>query len=195
MVYLVIFAVLAALTFAGWKLTSRNAYESAAYTVITSDGAIELRKYPDLMMVTTDMKFRSQGDDGSFGRLFKYISGGNDEKQKVAMTTPVFMEPETAESKGQMGFVIPRKIAETKIPQPDSQQVLLTKRPGGKFAVLRFAGRSSPQVVAEQQKKLEAWIDQQGYRAASEPEIAGYDPPWTPGALRRNEILIRILPE
>ena len=61
--------------------------------------------------------------------------------------------------------------------------------------VLRFTGRTSPQVVAEQQKKLEAWIDQQGYRAASEPEIAGYDPPWTPGALRRNEILIRVLPE
>ena len=27
---------------------------------------------------------------------------------------------------------------------------------------------------------------------AGEPEIASYDPPWTPGPLRRNEILIRI---
>ena len=192
MVYLVVAAVICGLVYMGWKLTSRNAYESADYSVLESDGDIELREYPDLMMVSTEMGSRAQGDDGSFGRLFQYISGGNEDKQKVAMTTPVFMEPKSDQSNGQMGFVIPKEVAESTIPKPASSQVELTKRPGGTFAVIRFAGRVDLETRKAQQSKLETWIEKQGYAVAGEAEVASYDPPWTPGPLRRNEILIRI---
>ncbi len=83
MIYLLIAAVICGLAYTGWKLTSRNAYESAEYSVLESDGNIELREYPDLMLASTKMGSRTQGDDGSFGRLFQYISGGNEDKQKV----------------------------------------------------------------------------------------------------------------
>ena len=193
MIYLLTAVAICGLGFLAWKLTSRSAYESAEYVVLELDGNIELREYPDLMLVTTNMGTRIQGDDGSFGRLFRYISGGNEEKEKVAMTTPVFMEPQSKQAnKGQMSFVIPKEIAESKIPVPASDQVTLTKRPAGKFAVIRFAGRIATEVCQNQQSQLEAWIDKQGYETAGEAEIAGYDPPWTPGPLRRNEILIRV---
>ncbi len=191
MIYLAGVVLLCGLLYMGWKLTSRTAYESAEYSVIESHGAIELREYPDLMLVTTEMGTRVQGDDGSFGRLFQYISGRNETKQKVAMTTPVFMDPQSGQSAGQMGFVIPKEVAATSIPDPTNEQVQLTKRPGGKFAVIRFSGRFNKEVQSTQQSKLEDWMSKHGFDAVGKPEIAGYDPPWTPGPLRRNEILIR----
>ena len=81
-----------ALTYFGWKLTARSAYESAEYTVLDSAGPFETREYPDLMMATTNTQLEVQGGDGSFMRLFQYISGANDGQSKIAMTTPVFME-------------------------------------------------------------------------------------------------------
>lgn len=192
MTYLVAAVIFCGLAYMGWKLTSRNAYESAAYTVLESDGSFELRQYPDLMLATTAMGTRTQGDDGSFGRLFQYISGGNEGKQKVAMTTPVFMEPESDQTNGQMGFVLPKEVAESEAPQPANSQVHLTKRLGGKFAVIRFSGRVDLDTRQRQQEKLEAWMAQQGHTASGSAEVASYDPPWTPGPLRRNEILIRI---
>ena len=192
MFYLIITIVVFGLFYNGWKLTSRNAYESAEYSVLESDGTFELRHYPDLMLASTQMRSHKQGDEGSFGRLFRYISGANFEKQKVAMTTPVFMKPESEQGTGQMGFVIPKEVVDTNIPEPESSRVRLTKRAGGKFAVVRFSGRVDLNTRRNQVDKLEAWIEQKGYIPVDEAEVAGYDPPWTPGPLRRNEILIRI---
>ncbi len=36
---------------ATWTMMARGGYESAEYEVIESDGAFEIRKYPDLMLV------------------------------------------------------------------------------------------------------------------------------------------------
>jgi len=192
MSYLITGAVFCGLLFLGWKLTSRSAYESAEYTVLESHGKIELRQYPDLMLVVTEMASSTDGNDGSFGRLFQYISGGNKSDQKVAMTTPVFMEPQSDQANGQMGFVLPKEIAEATIPQPANGQVSVAKRVGGKFAVIRFSGRSDRKTRSEQQVILEKWIAEKGLETAGDPEVASYDPPWTPGPLRRNEILIRV---
>lgn len=191
MTWIIVSGILAVFLFIGWKLTSRSAYESAAYTVMQSDGEIELRKYPDLMMATTQMKGRS-GGDGSFGKLFKYISGSNDNQQKVAMTTPVFMEASSPEKEGQMGFVLPQEVVDSQIPSPTNRQVNLTKRSGGMFAVIRFANQMNDTRVRQKTDQLTEWIERQGLVIESHIEMASYDPPWTPGPLRRNEILLRV---
>ena len=68
MVYLTILIALVVIIGVGWNITARTSYESATYSVLASDGSFEIREYPDLVLVTTPMK--SQGSDGSFGRLF-----------------------------------------------------------------------------------------------------------------------------
>ena len=60
-----------------WAMTSRVGYESADYQLIESDGNIEIRKYPVLVLAATTSDLDSQGRDGSFMRLFRYISGDN----------------------------------------------------------------------------------------------------------------------
>jgi hypothetical protein len=175
------------LAYLGWKLTARNAYESAEYTVLESNSPFETREYPDLQLATTNMQFESQGDDGSFMRLFRYISGANEQEQEVAMTTPVFMEPEAGGTQGQMGFVIPKNVVEQRVPEPTSEQVQIRKRAGG-----RFAGQMNRESVTNAEEQLRTWMSKKGLVAESGAELAGYDPPWTPDPFRRNAVLIRL---
>ncbi|TWU13244.1 SOUL heme-binding protein [Symmachiella macrocystis] len=191
-IYACLTTFLVTVAYFGWRLTARSAYETAKYTVIEVDGSFETRSYPDLMLATTNMKVQPEDDDGSFMRLFQYISGANDNDQKVAMTTPVFMESQNADSPGQMGFVLPKDVSEVRVPEPSDEEVEIEKRAGGKFAVVRFAGRMNSETVAKAKKDLQQWMDSRGFVAEGAPELAGYDPPWTPGPLRRNEILIRL---
>jgi len=191
LIYVSVLAVVAVAYFA-WKLTARGAYESADYTLLDSDGPFETREYPEIMLVTTGMRFESQGDDGSFMRLFGYITGSNDQDQKVAMTTPVFMESSAIDSKGQMGFVIPKQVTEQGIPKPSNDNVQIETRSGGKFAVIRFSGRMDPELFSDREERLRDWMADQKLVPDGAAEVAGYDPPWTPGPFRRNEILFRI---
>ena len=175
-----------------WTMTARAGYESAEYKVIESDDKFEVREYPDLMLAATDSKMDSQGRDGSFMRLFRYISGANEDDQKIAMTTPVFMEGEIGKSDVSMGFVMPKEVASEGVPQPKGEGVKIRKREGGRFAAIRFPGRLDSKVAKEQEAKLREWMESRGLEGEPKAEAAGYDPPFTPGPLRRNEILIRL---
>jgi hypothetical protein len=192
LMYLAPALIVTVAVYMGWKLTSRSAYESADYTVIESEAPFEVREYPDLLMATTETQFSSQGDDGSFMRLFGYISGANEGKQKVAMTTPVFMDREADGEPGQMGFVIPTAVLETGAPKPSRDDVDLKSRRGGRFAVIRFSGRLNSTTFASAEERLREWMAREGLTAGDKTESAGYDPPWTPGPFRRNELLIRL---
>lgn len=192
MIYFSVVIVVSLLGYFGWKLTARSAYESAEYKLLESENSFETREYPDLTLVTTNMQFDSQGDDGSFMRLFRYIDGANDDQQKVAMTTPVFMEPEGSEESGQMGFVVPKTVTKQGVPHPANKKVRVQKRVGGRFAVVRFNGRLNEKTVAKEEENLRKWMSKKGLIADGNSEYAGYDPPWTPGPFRRNEVLIRL---
>jgi hypothetical protein len=192
LVICVVIGVVGVIAYFGWKLTARGAYETAEYAVLLKDGPFEIREYSPLMLVTTGMRFESQGDDGSFMRLFRYISGANQPQQKIAMTTPVFMEDTVDAGQGQMGFVLPKRVTEQGIPEPTADNVQIRTRSGGRFAVIRFAGRITRESVSDAERALLTWVDDQGLTADGHREVAGYDPPWTPGPLRRNEVLVRL---
>ena len=128
MIYLAIAVIVIGLVLVGWKMTSRSGYETAAYQTLEQEGSFELREYPDLMLVSTSADIAAQGNDGSFGRLFKYISGNNEQDSNVSMTTPVFMESETEDVGERMGFVLPAKVAADSIPVPMDENVKIEKR-------------------------------------------------------------------
>ena len=184
-------AVLAALA---CSVSALAGYESAPYEVIESDGNIEIREYPDLVLASTEAKFEARGNDGSFMRLFRYISGNNESEQKIEMTTPVFMQPDSQESNGKMGFVMPQEIAEAGAPAPKASDVTIRKREGGRFAVIRFSGVMDAKKAEAQEAKLREWLKARSLQCEETSERAGYDPPFTPGPLRRNEVLIRLKP-
>lgn len=185
-VCVVIFGVLA------MAVAAREGYETAPYKVVESDGVIEIREYPDLVLASTTSKPEALGNDGSFMRLFRYISGDNTAAQKIAMTTPVFMEEKAAEAAGTMGFVVPQEVAKAGAPAPTHQDVALRTRAGGRFAVIMFSGTLEPKLAAQQEAILREWLQGRGLVGEERAERAGYDPPFIPGPLRRNEVLIRL---
>lgn len=197
MVYFTAVAVLVVIGVFVFNRTTRAGYESAEYTVIESDGKYEVREYPELMLVATKTKIDAQGRDGSFMKLFRYISGANESDQKISMTTPVFMENSGDQTEVQMGFVMPKEVAARGVPDPTGPDVTVSQRPGGRFAVLRFSGRLNAKLARESEAKLRAWMKTKDLEANESPgssgvEAASYDPPFTPGPLRRNEVLVRL---
>ena len=91
-----------------------------------------------------------------------------------------------------MGFVIPRKVTEKLVPEPSGDNVDIRQRVGGRFAVMRFSGRIKDDSFTKAERKLRDWMNDKGLIGDGDAEFAGYDPPWTPGPFRRNEILIRL---
>lgn len=177
--------------------TSRAGYETAAYTVLQSDSTFELRDYPELKVVATAMDADGSGRDDRFMRLFRYIDGDNAASQKVAMTTPVFMTGGSpgdgaAAAAGKMNFVVPADVAAAGAPAPKAENVVLETLPARRVAVIRFAGNSNPGKEKEKLAELRAWMEARGLVAAGEPFLAYYDPPWTPGPMRRNEVLVPV---
>jgi DNA gyrase inhibitor GyrI len=180
-----------------WKTLVAEDYETAEYRVIEKDGRFEIREYPDLMMAATSTQLDAQGRDGSFMKLFRYISGANASGQKISMTTPVFMGKEEGSSAVQMGFVMPKEVAVKGIPKPTGEQVEIRKRNGGRFAVIRFSGQMNSKTSQSAEEKLRAWMKEKNLVESdsdveSGVETAGYDAPYVPSFLRRNEVLIRL---
>jgi DNA gyrase inhibitor GyrI len=171
--------------------SSRAKYESAPFASAEKDGAFEIRDYPELTVVRTSGK--GSDANGAFMRLFRYIEGNNASKSKISMTTPVFMDRADGEAKEtDMSFVVPKAVAATGAPAPSAPQVSLSKRAAGRFAVMRFSGYRSAKGEEAALVKLRAWMKSKGLKEAGKPSFAYFDPPWTLGPFRRNEVLIRI---
>lgn len=174
----------------GCKVT-RAGYESAGYKVVRKSGAFEIRDYPTLTLISTPMSAATPTDtDGSFMRLFRFITGANEAKQKIAMTTPVFMSG--SDSNATMAFVLPAKLKADAVPKPSDVAVTVRELPAGRFAVLRFSGGRSAKHDSEALDRLRAWMQAEGMKVPSRPVYGYFDPPWTPGFLRRNEVMLRM---
>lgn len=160
------------------------ATETPDYKVLSQDGKFEVREYPALTLV------RTTSGDGDFMRLFRYISGGNEAEQKIAMTAPVLMKHE-GEDTG-MSFIVPKDVAAGKVPAPKDAAVEMDDLPAGRFAVYRYSGGRNEANEQEALGKLRAWVDRQGLEVEGEPLFGYYDPPWIPPFMRRNEVMLRV---
>ena len=167
---------------------SRAATETPDYKVIRAVGKFEIRDYPVLTVATTPMG--GDGMNGSFMKLFRFISGGNAGAEKIAMTSPVLID--TAKDLRTMSFIMPKKAVAKGVPKPAGDGVSLEKIEAARFAVLRFGGGRTPANEQAAITQLKGWLAEQKLTAKGEPLFAYYDPPWTPVFMRRNEVLIRI---
>lgn len=162
-------------------------YESPDYTVISSEGPYEIRGYPALTLASTPMQQR--GKDGSFMRLFGFISGNNSRSEKISMTTPVLI---SGESSGTMSFIVPRDVAAKGTPAPASPEVSLNAVPPARYAVYRYSGSANPTRSRTATEKLLNWAATKHLETAGDPIFAYYNPPWTPWFMRRNEVLVKL---
>jgi hypothetical protein len=189
-IFAAVCATLALLALVGFARYGRGGYESPAYRVVVDGGSFQVREYPSMVLAITPMNGLGREDGESFMRLFGYISGGNAAGAKISMTTPVFMSGEG--EGGRMAFVVPREQAEKGAPAATGPDIRIEPMPGGQFAAYRFSGRLDPEACERARRELERWIREQGLRFDGPLIVAGYDPPFIPPFLRRNEVLFRI---
>ena len=148
------------------------------------------------------------GDPGHFyiganiRKLFGYISGANTSQAKVAMTVPVSQSekidmttPVTQQNtngNSYMSFYLPSQYSKETAPVPTDPAVELSVDRGGKFAVLQFSGRSTDAAFSKRSKVLRNALIEGGISFEDRPIRATYNAPFTPGFLRRNEIMFRL---
>ena len=123
---------------------TRAGYETAPYTVEQADGNFEIREYPTMNIVETKQNRVGQEASNGFRSLFNYITGQNERRQNIAMTTPVYMQTSTEERT--MAFVMPANMKMEEVPMPTNGQVYKRQIEEGRFAVLRFSGSRTDQL-------------------------------------------------
>jgi effector-binding domain-containing protein len=104
------------------------------------------------------------------------------------MTTPVFMGAGGEARK--MSFVVPTEVAKKGAPAPNASDVKVEQLPAGRWAVFRFNGASTPANAEAALAKLREWMKAQQLTSSGNPVTAYFDPPWTPGPVRRNEVML-----
>lgn len=164
--------------------------EEAVYTSLGKRDNIEFRTYAEhvLVSVAVDGSFDTAPNSG-FVPLVRYISGENMDRDQIAMTAPVFHQAES-DSRHVISFVLPHGTR--RAPEPSRTGVSTHTVPALTVAAVRFAGGWSEQrvrcVEADAIRRLAEW----GITPTGSTLYARYDPPWKPGFLRRNEVLIPI---
>ena len=161
--------------------------EQQKYDVVDRIGAVEIRRYHPCVMadVVVNADYGSAGNIG-FGPLVRYISNNN-----IAMTAPVVQEP-TASGSWTVSFVMPDGMTLESMPRPAGTPVTLREAPEEFAAVMKFSGYTSTERVTAKEAELRSIVAEHGLTVTGPVRIARFDPPWKPGFLRHNEVLLPI---
>jgi hypothetical protein len=190
-------AALAVLLLGLWWWNAQNV-ETPSYRVLERDGDFEVRGYPELVAAEVERDgARWDAVRRGFGPLAGYIFAKARGGQKIAMTAPVTQQrTSTAAASGpgpwRVRFIMPSKYALEDLPEPAQSDVRLVKVESATVAAVRFSGVATDELIAKQQEKLLNWLSERAYAPTGAPTYAYYNDPFTPGFLRRNEVLVEV---
>jgi hypothetical protein len=182
------------------------ATEEAKYTLVKKDNSFEIRDYDAhiLAEIIVESDLENAGSK-AFNSLFRYISGDNRSRDKVAMTAPVSQQSanqkinmtapvgqQRSGNKWAVSFMMPASYTLETLPVPDDNKVILRQVPARRIAAVRYSGFWSEKNYLQNKSQLETWIANNKLKIVGDAVWARYDAPFTPWFLRRNEILIPI---
>ena len=182
------------------------ATEEAPYTVIKTDDIFELREYAPQVLAEIIVVGDMEGaGNKAFRPLFRYISGDNKSRGKIAMTAPVSQEQtgekismtapvsqQSVQGKWAVSFMMPASYTMENLPTPDDPNIKLRQVPARRVAAVRYSGFWSEKKFLRYKQELESWITVNNLKVIGEPVWARYNPPFTPWFLRRNEIWLHL---
>lgn len=164
------------------------AIEKADYKVILKEDDYENRQY-EPMVVAVSQESDLRGGSG-FDKLFNYISGNNNEKKKIEMTTPVLND--LNQEQMTIAFAMPKEYSLETLPKPNDSGIKLKEIPGRQVAAIRFSGNLNPDKIEEKKDELLKWLKEKKVVNTGLVELARYNPPFIPGFIKHNELLIEV---
>ena len=166
------------------------------FRVLQTYEDFELREY--LPCVIAEVKVSanySTATSSAFSSLFNYISQGNESSQKIAMTAPVItaQKADRSDSAGwYVSFVMPSGSAFDHMPHPNDSQVKLRELDTETCVAKSFRGTATDELSRKKVQELRASASKANIALSDETRICRFDPPFKPGFLQYNEIVIPI---
>ena len=166
--------------------------QNQPYRLLKRHGEFELRDYPAGMQIETEVSgdFINAGSMG-FRPLVNFISGNNKARQAIAMTAPVIQESVTT-SRHKVRFVMPEEMDESNTPSPADSKVNVVRVPAHLAAARKFGGSWNKEKFEREGTKLLEEVAKAGLVPQGNLYWSRFDPPWKPGFLKHNEVLIRV---
>ncbi len=165
--------------------------ETIKYEVIREIGAIEIRRYPKIIIA------KVEDPDSGFNLLYRFITGENRQRAKVKMTTPVVSEqiqmtsPVFSET-GTMAFVMPAEYTLETTPEPIDKRVKIAEIPERLVATICFSGGWSEAHFQKETQELLNALSEAKIKTKGNVFTMLYNPPFIPGFLRRNEVGVEV---
>lgn len=210
MIYIIIALVVVALLWSVWGYFGSHV-EQTDYTVVKKMNGYEIREYPARIVAQTTVQGSYEESLGNGFRIVAgYIFGGNTKKERITMTAPVVAKngedlkasekiamtaPVVATAAGDsqvISFGMPRSATLETLPTPNDPRVKIVTVPAKKYAARRFSWYRSDARVRSTQEKLLKALGRDGIVPEGSAAYAGYNAPWTPPWMMRNEVLVEV---
>lgn len=164
--------------------------ETYPYKVLKKYGGVEIRSYEATLFTSVKLSAETYNTASSkgFSILAGYIFGGNERKEKIAMTSPVAMSLEDSMT---MMFMVPKKFNKETLPQPNQSAIKFREEPAKTVAAIRFGGWASDEKIAAYKEKLMAGLDAEGIGYTNRFYFFGYNAPFEM-VNRRNEVIVEL---
>jgi hypothetical protein len=161
--------------------------EEPDYKVVEDMGNdVEVREYPGQIWATTT----SPEENEAFNRLAGYIFGGNTDGVKIPMMSPVITM--LSREGILMAFIMPKGVEANRLPKPLINNIEIMESRPKKMAVISFIGQPTHRDYAVNLQILRNILKQKNKKIKGDPMMLHYDSPYTPPAMRKNEIAVHL---
>jgi len=170
--------------------------ERQEFRVLQTFRDFEVRDYEPCVLAEVKVSAEySTASSAAFSSLFKYISKGNKKSEKIAMTAPVIAahRAESVEPDDwYVSFVMPSGSKFGHLPHPNDPRVVLRELDVETCIAMSFRGRATAELSERKIKELRSAAERENIAISSENRICRFDPPFKPGFLQYNEIVIPV---
>lgn len=193
-----------------WIITSLlvgRSIKEPGYKMVAQTDGYEVREYKPYLLATVVVTGEDQSQMASvaFRKLAGYIFGGNRSQTSIEMTAPVQTSPVSEKiemtapvlTQGgnlqlKMSFVLPERFTLENAPEPLSDDVALSQKEGGLYAVCSFSGFTGEDRVTRLQEEFQTLLQADSITTHGEIELLRYNQPWIFPWVRRNELRVSI---
>lgn len=188
--YVIAALILTFIAITGMLKMAKAKTEIQKYETLYKNDNFEIRYYPQAILASVDLDGNYDNTRNSgFSILAGYIFGGNKEKSKIAMTSPVRMS--SNEKSNRMSFVLPSEMEFGNLPEPNDSRIILHKSDSVYAAVIRYGGYTNSREINQKKKELSAMLEKMGISFENDFEYLGYNAPFDM-LNRRNEVLVEL---